>query len=195
MNRGNFLDLSNAYLAVLSQIFSSFHFQPIHLCTAVSDGANCFKFIAQTSPLKLTLPSKAHILGYGNQMTRTDMLCRGDMGQFLTLEIEKQPLSYQDNYTKTKKPHDDWLVVPTVLHFYTLSETITTTVCIQAHKNKVSWVLLMPNAFTIYIHNKHSAIQKTPQKLGVGITYPQQVFNFNSNVDSKLSQNRLVQNY
>lgn len=86
MNRGNFLDLSNIYLAVLSQIFSSFHFQPIHLGTDVSDGANCFKFIAQTSP-QLTLPSKAHILGYGNQMTRTDMLCRGDMGQFLALEI------------------------------------------------------------------------------------------------------------
>lgn len=49
----------------------------------------------------------------------------------------------------------------------------------------------MPNAYTIYIHNKHTAIQKTPQKLGVGITSPHQVFDFNKNVDSKLSQNRL----
>lgn len=53
----------------------------------------------------------------------------------------------------------------------------------------------MPNASTIYIHNKHSAIQKAPWKLGVGITYPHQVLNFNNNIDSKLSQNSLVQNY
>lgn len=38
-----------------------------------------------TSPCPL--PSKAHILGYGNQMTRTDMFWRGDTGQFVTLEI------------------------------------------------------------------------------------------------------------
>jgi len=55
-------------------------------------------------------------------------------------------------------------------------------------------VLLIPNAFTtIYIRNKHSVTQKAPQKLGVGTTYPHQVFN--SNIYSKLSQNRLVQNY
>lgn len=55
-------------------------------------------------------------------------------------------------------------------------------------------MLLMPNAFSIYIQNKQSVIQQTPQKLGVHITSRHQVINFN-NTDSKLPQNRLVQNY
>lgn len=90
MNRGNFLDLSDVYLAVLSQIFSSFHFQT---STAYSFMHSCLwwcKLLQVYSPnftSRLTLPSKAHILGYGNQMTRTDMLCQGDTGQFITLEI------------------------------------------------------------------------------------------------------------
>lgn len=74
------------------------------------------------------------------------------------------------------------ITVPTVLHFYTLSEIVTTTACIQAHKTKARRVFLIPNAFIIYIHTEP------------GCWHPHQALHFN-NADSELSQNRRVQNY
>lgn len=106
----------------------------------------------------------------------------------------KGTLSNQEAYTETESPlrTGQYLQSCIPTHLEELLQLQSAQEHTQLQSAEGFGSLMLPPSTDI---NTHSVNQKSLWKLGVGITHPPGVFHFNNNVDSELSQNRLVQNY